>query len=164
MNRLNDKELYETLAKEMHIPKNFTDANLKVGFKTNLDSHILNLANFMLSMIAIHLTFGIETRNNIKNLKEWGTVSARRINLYKFNNLIILSAGFYKRNEEDHRSDKIELFFNLNINQNLTESDINKIDVNSQLEHRNQIQETKDSGWIFDKTNLMRIGFYKTVI
>ena len=32
----------------------------------------------------------------------------------------------------------------------------------SQLEHQIQIQETKESGWIFDKINSMKIRFYKT--
>ena len=50
----------------------------------------------------------------------------------------------------------------MNINQNLTESDINNTDVKSQLEHQIQIQETKESGWIFDKTSSMKLGFYKT--
>ena len=50
----------------------------------------------------------------------------------------------------------------MNINNNLTEIDINYIDVKSQLEHQIQIQETKESGSIFDKINSMKIGFYKT--
>ena len=50
----------------------------------------------------------------------------------------------------------------MNINNNKTETDIAKIDVKSQLEHQIQIQETKESGWIFDKCNLRKIRFYKT--
>ena len=50
----------------------------------------------------------------------------------------------------------------LTSNQNLTESDIDNIDVKSQLEHEVQIQETKDSGWIFDEINSMRMRFCKT--
>ena len=42
-------------------------------------------------------------------------------------------------NEEDERSDEKELSFNLNLNRNLTETDINTIDVKSQLEHQIQI-------------------------
>ena len=65
-------------------------------------------------------------------------------------------------NEEDQRNDEIELFINLNINSNLTETDINNIDVKSQLEHQIQVQETKESGWIFNKSNSTKIRFYKT--
>ena len=51
---------------------------------------------------------------------------------------------------------------NLKIINSLTESDIDNIDVRSQLEHQIQMQELKDSGWIFDKINSMKISFYKT--
>ena len=90
------------------------------------------------------------------------TIYARLINQYNFKYHILFSASFYKINEEDQRSDEIELFINLNINNNLTESDIDNIDIISQLEHQIQIQETKESGWIFDKINAMKLRFYKT--
>ena len=50
----------------------------------------------------------------------------------------------------------------MNINNNLTGTDINNIDVKSQLEHQIQIQQTKKPGWIFDKINSMKVRFYKT--
>ena len=57
---------------------------------------------------------------------------------------------------------KLHYLHNLNINQNLTETDINDIDINSQLKHQIQIQEAKDSGWIVDKINSMEKSFHKT--
>ena len=48
------------------------------------------------------------------------------------------------------------------ITNNITESDSDNIDVESQLEHQIQIQETKESGWIFDKINSMKIKFHIT--
>ena len=90
------------------------------------------------------------------------TIYARLINQYKFKYHTLISASFYKINEEDQRSDEIDLFFNTNRNNNLTVTDINKIDFKSQLEHQIQIQETKESGWIFDKINSMKKRFYKT--
>ena len=105
---------------------------------------------------------GIEKRYINKILKELSVIYARLINQYKFKNHVLFSASFYKINEEDQRSDEIELFINLKINNNLTETDINNIDVKSQLEHQIQVQETKESGWIFDKINAMKIRFYKT--
>ena len=50
----------------------------------------------------------------------------------------------------------------MKINKNLRESDFKNVEVNSQLEHQNRIQKTKESGWIFDKINSMKIRFYKT--
>ena len=36
------------------------------------------------------------------------------------------------------------------------------IDFKSQLEYRIHVQETKDSGWVFDEIISMKIRFYKT--
>ena len=47
------------------------------------------------------------------------------------------------------------------INQNITESDKNNLDIKPQLEHQNQIQEKKDSGRFFDIINSVRLRFYK---
>ena len=62
-------------------------------------------------------------------------VYARLLNQYKFKYHTLFSASFYEINEEDQRYKEIELYINLNINHNLTESDIDNIDVRSQLEH-----------------------------
>ena len=90
------------------------------------------------------------------------TIYARLINDYKFKNQILFSASVSKINEEDQRNDEIELIINLNVNHNFTETDINYTDVQSQIEHQSQIQETKENGWIFDKINSMKIVFYIT--
>ena len=54
------------------------------------------------------------------------------------------------------------MFINLKINNNLTEFDIDNIDNKSQLEHQIQIQGRKESAWVFDIINAMKIRFYKT--
>ena len=89
-------------------------------------------------------------------------IYARLINQYKFKYHTLFLAGFYKINEEDQRSNEIELYKNLKIYHNLTESDFDIIVVRPQLEHQIQVQETKESGWIFDKINSMKISIYKT--
>ena len=89
-------------------------------------------------------------------------IYARLINQYKFKYHTLVSASLYKINEEDQRYNEIELYINLKINHNFTKSDINNIDVRAQLEHQIQIQETKETGWIFDKINSMKISLYKT--
>ena len=87
---------------------------------------------------------------------------ARIRNQNKLKYRIIFSGSFHKINEEDQRSDEIGLFVSLNINNNLTESDIDNNDVKSRLEHQIQTQEPKESGWIFDKNNSMKTRFYET--
>ena len=43
----------------------------------------------------------------------------------------------------------------------MAESDIDIIDIRSQLEHQIQTEETREAGWIFDKINSMKISFFK---
>ena len=50
----------------------------------------------------------------------------------------------------------------MTININLKKTDIFNVDVKSQLEHQIQVQENKESGWIFDKVNSMKLTFCKT--
>ena len=157
--KLDDKEF----AKIMINPYYFIDKNLKTGFKIILESHNISHANSILTITPNFPDIGIELRYINKIIKELSVIYARLINQYKFKNHTLFSASFYKITEEDQRNNEIELYINLKINHNLTESDIDNIDIRSQLEHQIQIQETKESGWIFDKINSMKISFYKTV-
>ena len=50
----------------------------------------------------------------------------------------------------------------MNINHNLTQSNLDKIKIISPLEFQIQQQELKDSGWRFEKIISMTIYFYKT--
>ena len=143
-------------------PHYFLDENLKNRFKINLESHNINHANSLIRVTSDFPEFRIETRYINKFLKNLATIHARLINQYKFKHLISFSASLYKIIEDDQRGDETELFNNLNTNHNLTENDIKNIDVKSQLERQNQIQDSMESGWIFDKFSSMKIGFYKT--
>ena len=143
-------------------PYYFTDRNLRVGFKIILDSHHINPANSKLSIIPNYPEFGIEVRYINKIMKELSGIYARLMNQYRFKYQTVFSAGFDKQDEDNQVLNETELFINLNINHNLTETDINNIDVKSPLEHQIQQQELKDSGWRFDKINPMTVYFYKT--
>ena len=156
--KLDDKEL----AKRMINPYYFIIKNLKIGFKINLESHNFSHANSILTITPNFPEFGIELRYIKKTVKELSVIYARLINQYKFKYHTLFSASFYKINEEDQRNNEIVLYMNLKIINNLTESDIDNIDIRSQIEHQIQIQEMKESGWIFDKINSMKISFYKT--
>ena len=120
-----------------------------------LDSHHINHANSKLTLLPNYPEFGIEVRYNIKIRKELSVIYARLKNQYKFRYQSVFSARFDKQDENNQVLDDKELFINLNINHNLTESDLDKIDVISPLEHQIQQEEMKDSGWRFDKVNSM---------
>ena len=156
--KLDDKQL----AKIMINPYYFIDKNLKIGFKINLESHNISHANSILTTLPKFPDFGIEFRYINKIVRKLFVIYARLINQYKFKYHTLFSASFYEINEEDQRSNEIELYINLNNNHNLIVSDIDNIDIRSQLEQQIQNQETKESGWIFDKINSMKISFYKT--
>ena len=160
--RLDDKQINKELAKKMINSYYFTDKNLKVGFKINLDSHHINHADSKLTILPNHPEFGIEFRYINKIMEELAVIYARLKNQYKFKYQTVFSAIFDKQDEDDQLLDETEIFINLNINHNLTQSDLDKIYIISPLEFQIQQQEMKDSGWQFDKINSMTIYFYKT--
>ena len=162
--RLNDKQLNKELAKKMLNPYYFTDRNLKVGFKINLDSHHINHTNSKLTITPNFPQFGFEVRYINKIMETLSVICARLINPYIFKYHTIFSARFDKQTEDNQVLDETELFINLNINHNLTQSDLYNFDVKSQLEFQLQQQEKKDSGWRFDKINSMTKYLYQTGI
>ena len=160
--RLDDRQLNGELARRMIIPYYFTDRALQVGFKINLDSHHINHANSKITILPNYPEFGIEIRYINKIMKELAVICARLINQYKFKYQTVFSARFDKQDEDGQLLDEIELFINLNINHNLTETDIKNNNVVSPLEYQKQQQEMKDSGWRFDKINSVTVYIYKT--
>ena len=143
-------------------PYYFTDRRLKVGFKINLDSNHNNDANSKLTITPSFPEFGIETRFINKIMKELSVVYARITNQCKFRYQTVFSAKCDKQDEDSRVLDETELFVNLNINHNLTQSDLDNIDVKSPLEHQIQQEEVKDYVWRFDKNNSIIIYFYQT--
>ena len=143
-------------------PYYFTDRNLKVAYKINLDSHNLHQTNSKITITPTFLEFGIEFRFINKIMKELAVIYARLINQYKFKYQTVFSARFDKQDEDGEILDETELFINLNINHNLTDTDIKNNNVVSPLEYQKQQQEMKDSGWRFDKINSMTKNFYET--
>ena len=143
-------------------PYYFTDRALQAAFDIKLDSHHIIQPNSKLTITPNCPEFGIETLYIKKILKELSNIHARITNHYKFRYQTVFSAIFDKQDEDNQVLDETELFNNLNNNHNLTQTDINNIDIKSPLEYQIQQQEMKDSGWRFDKVNTRTISFYKT--
>ena len=133
-----------------------------MGFKITLDIHHINHANSKKTIIPNFPEFGIEVRYINKIMKELSGIYAGLINQNKFKYQTVFLATFDKQNEDNQVVDETELFINLSITHNLTQTDIDNIDVKSPLKHQKQQQEMKDSGWRFDKINSMIMYFYKT--
>ena len=160
--RLDDKQLNKQLAKKMINPYNFSDRNLQVAYKFNLDSHHIIPLNSKLTITSNFENTGIEFQFINKIMREMSIIYARLINQYKFRYQTVFSARYDKQDEDGQLLDETELFNNLNINQNLTQSDLDNINITFPLERQIQQQEMKDIGWRFDKLFSMTIYFYKT--
>ena len=78
-------------------------------------------------------------------------VYVRLKNQYKYKYQTVLSATFDKQDGDIQLLDETEIFTNLKINHTLAETDIDKIDVKSPLQHQFQQQKMRDTGWRFDK-------------
>ena len=130
-----------------------------MGFEIDLDSQHINHANSKITSIPHYPEFGIEIRYINKIIKELCVLYAKLINQYKFKYQTVFAARFGEQNEDNQVLDKTELFNNLTNNHNLTESDLDKVDIKSPLEHQIQKQEMNDSGWRVDKNNSMTVYF-----
>ena len=161
--KLDDKQLNKELAEEVNNPYYFFDRVLQVGFKINLDTHHINHANSKLTFRPKYPEFGIEVRYIIKIIKECSVIYARLKHQYKFNYQTVFLTIFDEHDEDNKVLEETELFINLINNHNLTETDIDNIDVKSPLEHHIQQQEMNDTGWSFDKINSLTIYFIKLV-
>ena len=85
-NNLDDKQMNKDLAKNKIYLYFFTDRNLKVGFKINLDSYHINHATSNLTNIPNYPEFGIEVRYNKKIVRKLSVNYARikNQNIFKY--------------------------------------------------------------------------------
>ena len=97
--KVDDKELPQM----MNNPYYYIDENLKIGFKSNLESHNNSHANSILTITRNLPKSGVEIRYIIKIMKEMSVLYARLINQYNCKYHTFISASFYKTNEEDQR-------------------------------------------------------------
>ena len=91
----------------MIIPYNFSDENLKIGFKIFLESLNINHAKSLLNFEPIFPDIGIQRRYLNKILREMATIYARLKNPCKFKYYILISASCYKINAEDEKVMKL---------------------------------------------------------
>ena len=97
---LDDKQLFKELAKRMLSLYYFTDKNLRVGFKIDLDCHHINHAYSKLTITQNYLEFGIEVRCINKIMKELSVIYAMLKRQYKFKYETVFSARFDKQDED----------------------------------------------------------------
>ena len=69
---------------------------------------------------------------------------------------------FYKFEEDGDIRKKAKMSINLYMTNNLTQSEIDNVDIQWDLEARKQNIELQESGWVFQRVNSMTISFYNT--
>ena len=94
--KLDDKQPNKELAIKMINPYYFTDRNLKVGFKINLDTHHINHSNSILTITSGFPEFGIEFGYISTITKDLSVFYARLKNQYNFKYHTLFSASFCK--------------------------------------------------------------------
>ena len=99
----------------MNNPYFFTDRNLDVGLKINLDSRHINHAISKLTIKPNYPELGFETRYINKIMNELSVFYARLFNQYKFRYQTVFSARFDRKDEDNQVLDETELFISLKI-------------------------------------------------
>ena len=94
--------------------------------------------------------------------KEMAHIYAKFINQYKFKYQLFFMLLFCKFEEDDDIRREAEMTVNLNMTNNLTQSQIDNVDIQWDLEARKQNLEMRESGWDFQRVNSMTISFYNT--
>ena len=140
----------------------FTERVLQIGFHITLGSHQFNHTKSKKNNKPNYPELGIKLRCINKSIKELFVFNARFTNQNKFKYQTFFSARFNEKDEDNQVLDETDFFISLNINQSLIETDLDKSDIKSPLDHQIQIQEMNELGWRCDKINSMTLSFYKT--
>ena len=94
--------------------------------------------------------------------KKLSHIYARFINQYKFKYQLSFMLLFYKFEEDGDIRKEAEMTINLNMTSNLTQSEIDNVNFQWELEARKQNLEMQESGWVFQRINSMTKSFYNT--
>ena len=97
-----------------------------------------------------------------KIIKELSHIYANFINQYRFKYQIFFMLIFGKFEEDGDIRKEAEMTINLKMTKNLTQSEIDNVDIPWDLEARKQNLEMKESGWDFQRVISMTISFYNT--
>ena len=95
-----------------------------------------------------------------KIFKEMSHIYAKFINQYKFKYQLSFMLLLYKFEEEGDIRKEAEMPINLIMTNNLTQSEIDNVNIQWDLEPRKQNIEMQESGWIFQRVNSMTISYY----
>ena len=157
-----DKDNIKEANKINKIEYKFTDNNLNTAYDITVDRHHKKDLNSQKTITSKIDNTGIEMYYIDKIIKELSHIYAKFINQYKFKYQLSFMLIFCKFEEDGDIRKEAEMTINLNMTKNLTQSEIDNVDILWDLEARKQNLEMKESGWDFQRVNSMTISFYNT--
>ena len=158
----NKKETNKNIKRNDKIKYKFTDNILNIAYDITVDSHHKKDLNSQITITSKFDNIGIEMYFIDKIFKEMSHIYAKFINQYKFKYQLSFMLLFYKFEEDGDIRKEADMPIILNMTNNLTQSEIDNVDLQWDLESRKQTIEMRESGWVFQRVNSMTISFYST--
>ena len=135
---------------------------LKIAYDIKIDSHHDKQANSILTISSKFNNIGVDINHINNKTEEMSHISAKLINQFKFKYQLTFLVLFIKYGEDNEITSEIELPITLSITHNLTQSQIDNINIQWNLENRIRSIEMKESGWNFQRNNTLTISLYKS--
>ena len=157
-----DKDNKKETKKNNKIEYKFTDETLDKIYDITIDRHHKKELNSQITITSKFDDTGIEMYFIDKIFKEMAHIYSQFINQYKFKYQLSFMLLFYKFGEDGDIGKEAEMTITLNMANNLTQTEIDNIDIQWDLEARKQNLEMRESGWNFQRVNSMTISFYNT--
>ena len=161
INKGNKKETNKN--KNNKIEYKFTDNILDTAYDITVNRHHKKDLNSQITITSkFDNLFGIEMYYINDIFKEMAHIYARFINQYKFKyhlSFMLLCNNF---EEDGDIRREAEMTINLNMVNNLTQSEIDNVNVQWEVEAGKQNLEMRNSGWNFQRVISMTISFYNT--
>ena len=157
-----DKDNNKETKKNNKIDYKFTDEVLDKIYDITIDRHHKKELNSQITITSKFDNTGIEMYFIDKIFKEMAHIYSQFINQYKIKYQVSFMLLFYKFGEDGAINREAEMTVTLNMTNNLTQSEIDNVDIQWNLEARKQNLEMRESGWNFQRVNSMTISFYNT--
>ena len=139
----------------------FTDKLLKIAYDISIENHHDKHGNSLIPISSKFDNIGIDKNHINKIRQEMSHVYAKIFNQNKFKHQLTFLVLFNKYEEDNEITSEIETPITLSIIHNLTQTDIDIINIQWDVENRIQSVEMKESGGNFQKNNTMGFSFYK---
>ena len=152
----------KNIKRDDKIEYKFSDNILHTAYDITVDKHHKKNLNLQITITSKFDDTGIEMNFVDEIFREMSHIYAKFINQYKFKYQLSFMLLFHKFEEDGDIRKEAEMPINLNMTNNLTQSEIENVNVQWDLETRKQNLEMQESGWIFQRVNSMTISFYHT--